>query len=356
MALNVSQLLEQVISSGASDLHLTVGVPAVVRVDRELYPMENTESLTVDDINLFLSKVLTEEQKNILEVNKEVDFSIALSNKARFRVNAFYQKGYPAVALRVIPLVIPKLEELNLPEIVGKLTTISQGLILVVGPTGHGKSTTIASLIDHINETRSEHIITIEDPIEYIFQNKKSLVEQREMYLDTHSWDGALRAILRQDPNVVFIGELRDIETIQSCLTIAETGHLVFATMHTNSASQSIDRMISSFPEVKQLQVKLQLSQVLEAVVSQRLIPSKSMGVVPAVEIMLVSDAVRSLIREGKSHQLDNVISTSSNLGMITLDSSLALLVHKEQITEEDAFQFSVNPEMLRRLIKGVKA
>lgn len=356
MALNVSQLLEQVISSGASDLHLTVGVPAVVRVDRELYPMENTESLTVDDINLFLSKVLTEEQKNILEVNKEVDFSIALSNKARFRVNAFYQKGYPAVALRVIPLVIPKLEELNLPEIVGKLTTISQGLILVVGPTGHGKSTTIASLIDHINETRSEHIITIEDPIEYIFQNKKSLVEQREMYLDTHSWDGALRAILRQDPNVVFIGELRDIETIQSCLTIAETGHLVFATMHTNSASQSIDRMISSFPEVKQLQVKLQLSQVLEAVVSQRLIPSKSMGVVPAVEIMLVSDAVRSLIREGKSHQLDNVISTSSNLGMITLDSSLALLVHKEQITEEDAFQFAVNPEMLRRLVKGVKA
>lgn len=355
MAFNVSKILENVIAQGASDLHLTVGVPPVVRVDRELYPLQDTDSLTVDDINLFLSKVLTEEQKNILEVNREVDFSVALSNKARFRVNAFYQKGYPAVALRVIPLVIPKLSDLNLPEILTKLCDIHQGLVLVVGPTGHGKSTTIAALIDHINETRSEHIVTIEDPIEYIFTNKKSLIEQREMYLDTHSWDGALRAILRQDPNVVFIGELRDIETIQSCLTIAETGHLVFATMHTNSASQSIDRMISSFPEVKQLQIKLQLSQVLEAVVSQRLIPSKKSGVVPAVEIMLGSDAVRSLIREGKSHQLDNVIGTSSNIGMIGLDSSLALLVHREDITEEEAMKFSVSPDMLRRLIKGVK-
>lgn len=354
MSLNVSQLLEKVLNTGASDLHLTVGVAPVIRVDRELFPLEDAEVLTVDDINFFLSKVLTEEQKNILDVNKEVDFSIALSDKARFRVNAFYQKGYPSVALRVIPMIVPDFEQLNLPPIVGKLPQVTQGLILVVGPTGHGKSTTIASLIDHINTTRSDHIITIEDPIEYIFQNKKSLIEQREMYLDTHSWDGALRAILRQDPDVVFIGELRDIETIQSCLTIAETGHLVFATMHTNSASQSVDRMISSFPETKQLQIKLQLSQVLEAIISQRLLPSAKQGVIPAVELMLASDAIRSLIREGKTHQLDNVISTSSNVGMVTLDSSLALLVHKGEITEEDALRYATSTETLRHLIKGV--
>lgn len=355
MAMNASKLLEDVLTKGASDLHLSVNIPPVVRIERELSQLPGYEVMTEEDISLFLTKVLNEEQKSIFEVNKEVDFSIALSNKARFRVNAFYQKGYPSVALRVIPMDIPRLSDLKLPQTIAKLCDATQGLILVVGPTGHGKSTTIAAMIDYINETRSDHIITIEDPIEYIFQNKKSLIEQREMFLDTHSWDGALRAILRQDPDVVFIGELRDIETIQSCLTIAETGHLVFATMHTNSASQSIDRMISSFPEVKQLQIKLQLSQVLEAVISQRLIPSEVNGVVPANEIMLGSDAIKSLIREGKTHQLDNVISTSSNVGMIGLDSSLTLLVNKGDITEEQAMKYSLDPETLRRLLKGVR-
>lgn len=355
MAINVSQLLEQVLKLNASDLHLTVGMPPVVRVTTSLSQLKDTSPLTVEDINFFLSKVLTDEQKNILDVNKSVDFSVALGSKARFRVNAFYQKGYPSVALRTIPLVIPSLEELHLPSMLAKLTEISQGLILVVGPTGHGKSTTIASMIDSINETRAEHIITIEDPIEYIFTNKKSLVEQREMYLDTHSWDGALRAVLRQDPNVVFIGEMRDLETIQATLTIAETGHLVFATLHTNSAAQSVDRIISSFPESKQTQIKLQLSSTLEAIVSQRLLPSSNKGVVPAVELLLASDAVRSLVREGKSFQLDNVIATSSNVGMISLEYSLLDLVRKGDITQEDAMKYAMNPDILQRLLKRQK-
>lgn len=355
MAINVSQLLEQVLKLNASDLHLTIGMPPIVRVSTALSQLKDIAPLTVEDINFFLSKVLTDEQKNILDVNKSVDFSVALGNKARFRVNAFYQKGYPSVALRTIPLAIPSLEELHLPQMLTRLTDISQGLVLVVGPTGHGKSTTIASMIDSINRTRAEHIITIEDPIEYIFTNKKSLVEQREMYLDTHSWDGALRAVLRQDPNVVFIGEMRDLETISATLTIAETGHLVFATLHTNSAAQSVDRIISSFPETKQTQIKLQLSATLEAIVSQRLLPSSNKGVVPAVELLLASDAIRSLIREGKSFQLDNVIATSSNVGMISLEYSLFDLVKKGDVSEEEAMKSAMNPDILRRLLKGRK-
>ncbi len=353
MALNTSQILEKIIELSASDLHLTVGMPPVIRVNTKLMVLKDHSVLTIDEISQFLTKVLTPEQKNVFEVNKEVDFSVALGNKARFRVNAFYQKGYPSVALRTIPMVVPSLESLHLPPVLTKLTLLKQGLVLVVGPTGHGKSTTIASMIDHINETRSEHILTIEDPIEYIFTNKRSLVEQREMYLDTHSWDAALRSILRQDPNVVFIGEMRDTETIQSTLTIAETGHLVFATLHTNSASQSVDRIISSFPEIKQLQIKMQLSQALEAVVSQRLIESPNKGMIPAIELLLASDAVKSTIREGKTHQLENIISTSSNIGMINMESSLALLVQKGDITMDNALKFAMNPELLRRLLKS---
>ncbi len=353
MAINIPQLLEKVLNMSASDLHLTIGMKPIVRINTTLSPLEDEPLLGVDDLNFFLTKVLNEEQKNIFEVNKEVDFSVALSNKARFRVNAYYQKGYPSVALRVIPMIIPTFEQLSLPPVLARLTELKQGLILVVGPTGHGKSTTIASMIDRINESRSEHIITIEDPIEYIFTNKKSLVEQREMYLDTHSWDGALRAVLRQDPNVVFIGEMRDTETIQSVLTIAETGHLVFATLHTNSASQSVDRMVSSFPEAKQLQIRLQLAQSLEAIISQRLLSSAEKGAVPALELLLASDAVRNLIREGKSFQIDNVIATSSNIGMTSLDSSLALLVERGDVSLEEAMKFSLDPARLRNLIKG---
>jgi twitching motility protein PilT len=308
--------------------------------------------LTVDDVEYFLSQILDAQQRELLEVNKELDFSVALGTKARFRVNAFFQKGYPSVALRYIPIIVPPIESLNLPPYLVNICNLKQGLILVVGPTGHGKSTTIASMLDRINETRAEHILTIEDPIEYVFTNKKSLIEQRELYLDTHSWGVALKSILRQDPNVVLIGEMRDAETITSALQISETGHLVFATLHTNSASQTIERIISSFPSEKQEEIKSQLSQVIEVVISQRLIPSEKKRVVPAIEIMLGSDAVRNLIREGRAHMLDNVIKTSSQLGMVSLEKSLAELVKGDLIKFEEAIKYTSRPDELRRLVK----
>jgi len=353
MKFNVSQILEKVVEMGASDLHLSVGISPGIRVNRALTYLTEIPPLAVEDVEFFLSQVLNQEQKDIFDVNKELDFSVSLSNKVRFRVNAFYQKGYPSVALRTVPLEIPTIEELNLTGTLVSLCELRQGLILVTGPTSHGKSTTIASMVDRINETRAEHIITIEDPIEYVFSNKQSLIEQREMYIDSHSWDVALKSVLRQDPNVVVIGEMRDYETMSAVLTIAETGHLVFATLHTNSAAQSIDRVVDSFPEVQQQQVRVQLSQVLEAVISQRLLASPSEGVVPAVEIMLGTTAVRSLIREGKTHQLDNVISTSGGLGMVTLEKSMADLIDRKLIDFSEAVKFSMHPEELRRLVKS---
>lgn len=282
MKFNVSNLLEKIVDAGASDLHLTVGGPPIVRINRTLSAIDGFSDLTLEDLQFFLSQVLTQEQQDLLELNREVDFSVALGDKARFRVNAFYQRGYPAVAMRTIPSKIPALDSLNLPTTLDALTEIRQGLVLVVGPTGHGKSTTLAAMIDKINQTRSEHIITVEDPIEYMFSNKKSVIAQREMYLDTHSWDVSLRSMLRQDPDVVLIGEMRDHETMKSALTIAETGHLVFATLHTNSAAQTIDRIVDSFPEIQQKTIRLQLSQVLEAVISIRLLHSKDGKLHPA--------------------------------------------------------------------------
>lgn len=352
MALNVSQLLEKVVDIRASDLHLLVNTMPVVRINRLLSVLEGYQPMSVEDINYFLSQVLTQEQKDLLDINKEVDFSVALGKKARFRVNAFYQKGYPSVAMRTIPMDIPSLDSLNLPPVIGHLCELRQGFVLVVGPTGHGKSTTIASMIDRINETRSEHILTIEDPIEYMFTNKKSIVEQREMYLDTHSWDIALKSILRQDPNIVFVGEMRDYETIKAALTIAETGHLVFATLHTNSAAQSIDRIIDSFPENQQPLVKLQLSQMIEAVISLRLLRGVDGKLWPAIELMTGADAVTNLIREGKTHMIDNVISTSANLGMISLEQSLAELVVSGHIDVNTSLQVSSRPDLLRRLLQ----
>jgi twitching motility protein PilT len=349
---NVAQLLEKVVDMQASDLHLSVGVSPVVRVNTALSPLSDIPPLTVEDIEFFLTQVLSQEQKDVLDVNKELDLSVALGEKVRFRVNVFYQKGYPAVALRAIPVKVPSLEALNLPPVVGQLAELPQGLVLVTGPTGHGKSTTIAAMVDRINETRAEHILTIEDPIEYIFGNKKSLIEQREMYLDTHSWEVALKSVLRQDPNVVFIGEMRDHASMQAALTISETGHLVFTTLHTNSAAQTIDRVIDSFPQHQQAQVRTQLSQVLEAIVSQRLVPSASKGMVPAVEVMMVNSAVRNLVREGKTHQLDNVISTGGNAGMVNLENSLAELVKNGDIQMEDALHVSLNQDELRRLLE----
>lgn len=352
MKINATQLLEKVVALNASDLHICTGCQPYVRINMVLQLLPDFPVLTVDDVEYFLSQILDTQQRELLEVNKEIDFSVALGTKARFRVNAFFQKGYPSIALRYIPITIPSIEALNLPHYIGNLCNLKQGLILVVGPTGHGKSTTIASMIDRINETRAEHIVTIEDPIEYVFTNKKSLVEQRELYLDTHSWGVALKSILREDPNVVLIGEMRDMETITSALQISETGHLVFATLHTNSASQTIERIIASYPSEKQEEVKSQLSQVIEVVISQRLIPSEKKKVVPALEIMLASDAVRNLIREGRAHMLDNVIKTSGQMGMISLEKSLAELVKDDLIKFEEAVKYTNKPDELRRLIK----
>lgn len=350
--LNATQLLEKVLDLKATDLHLSVGAEPHVRINTLLRPLEEYGHLSTDDIEYILSQILNAKQREILDVNKELDFSISLGQKARFRVNAYFQKGYPAIALRYIPIKIPSFEELNLPAGLENLCNLKQGLVLVVGPAGHGKSTTIASMLDQINKSRAEHIITIEDPIEYIFADKKSLVEQREMYLDTHSWDVALKSILRQDPNIVFVGEMRDSETIKAVLQIAETGHLVFTTLHTNSAAQTIDRIISSFASEKQDEIKAQLAQVLEVVVSERLIPSETHGVLPAFEIMIENDAISNLIREGKAHMIDNVINTSGQQGMISLEKSMAEMIKEGLINFEDAVKFTDRPNELKRLVR----
>ncbi len=351
MKLNATQILEQIIATGASDLHLCVGAPPYIRVKTVLKPMENMPVLTIDDLEYFLSQIVDTQQREILEINKELDFSVALGNKARFRVNAFFQKGYPALAMRYIPMHVPTLAELNLPPYIANLCNIKQGLILVVGPTGHGKSTTLAAMIDQINGSRSEHIVTIEDPIEYVFTNKLSLINQREMYLDSHSWDVSLKSALRQDPNVVLIGEMRDAETIAAVLQIAESGHLVFATLHTNSAAQSVERIIASFPNEKQNEVRSQLAQVIEVVISQRLIPSPSKGVLPALEILLATDAVKNLVREGKGFMLDNIISTSSQLGMVSLERSLAMMVNRGEVEFLEAIKYAPRGAEFKRLV-----
>ena len=353
--INATAILEKVLEMGASDLLLSVTNAPVIRINGRLQPLPDSSPTTAEDIEFFLSQILKADQKDIFDVNKEIDFSVALGNKARFRVNAFYQRGYPSVAMRAIPMKVPDLNELNMPETIEYLCNLKQGLVLVVGPTGHGKSTTIAAMIEKINTTRAEHIVTIEDPIEYLFTNKQSLIEQREMYLDTHSWDVALKSVLRQDPNIVMVGEMRDVQTMSAVLQISETGHLVLATLHTNSAAQTIERVIVSFPEGKQSQVRQQLAQTIEAVVSQRLIPSKSGCLIPAVEILLATDAIRNLVREGKTHMIDNTISTSLGLGMCDLEHSLAKLVNEGKVEVEEAMKFSLKPDNLRNALKQGK-
>lgn len=351
--INTNKLLQDVIDLSASDLHLVVGVPPTVRIDGELRSLQSEGLLTPDIIAEALKQVLTSEQFERLSVNKEIDFSLSFSEKARFRVNAYTQKGSLAAAFRRIPLEIPEIDSLNLPKVVHNFTNLRQGLVLVTGPTGHGKSTTLASVINEINRTRSCHIVTIEDPVEFVFKPIRSVISQREMRSDTHSWQVALRSVLREDPDVVLVGEMRDYETIASAMTIAETGHLVLATLHTNSASQTVDRIVDVFPEDQQSQVRLQLSSVLEAVFSQRLVPSIPSGRSVAYEIMLGTTAIKTAIREGKTHQIDSIIQTSLEAGMSTLEHSLAQLVKTQRITIDTAQSWSVRPEELNRLIKG---
>ena len=352
MPINLKELVNSVISDGASDLHLSVGLPPIFRIKKQLLVKENFAVLTVDDIEYFMSQILTQDQRKIFEINKELYLSVNFGNNIRFRVTIFNQKGYPAVALRSIPFKVPDLEKLHLPPVVNHAIELKQGLILVTGPTGQGKSTTIAGIIEKINQTRSEHIVTIEDPIEFLFESQKSFVQQIELSLDTVNWTSSLKSITRIDPNIIMVGEINDFDSMLAVINLAETGHLVFSTLHTNSAAQTIDRILSTCPQAIQDQIKNQLSLTLEMVISQRLVETVANEIVPATEVMLATSGTRNLIREGKIFSIDNVISTSANVGMISMDSSLADLVNTGQVALNTAIKYSLNPENLQRMIK----
>ena len=351
--LRIEILLEEVVRKNASDLHIQVGLPPMIRVDGSLTPAAGTDILDEATVERLIFAILDEDQKQVLLKDKEFDFSFAFGTMGRFRVNAFHERGNLAAALRLIPSDIRSIAELGMPSIVQKFADYPRGLVLVTGPTGSGKSTTLASIIDKINTERSHHIITIEDPIEYTHKSKKSVIVQREIHYDTYSFSAALRSSLRQDPDVVLIGEMRDLETISAAITIAETGHLVFATLHTNSAAQSIDRMIDVFPPHQQPQIRAQLSNILMAICSQRLVPSIGGGRVVAAEVLIANSAVRNIIREGKSHQLDAVIQTGADQGMQTMDRTLANLVQAGTITFEEARTYAVDLGEFERLIRG---
>lgn len=352
--MNIKDLLTICVKEEASDLHTIVGIPPMIRTEGNLRAVEGPV-VTLEDTKTIAKDILTPEQYERLSVNKELDFSYSFSGGARFRVNAYNQMGSLALSFRRIPLEVPTIESMGLPNILHMFSSLRQGLVLVTGPTGHGKSTTLAAVIEEINKNRSEHIVTIEDPIEFIFKPNQSIFSQREMGTDSHSWQIALRSVLREDPDVVFIGEMRDYETISAALTIAETGHLVFATLHTNSAAQTIDRIVDVFPDEQQSQVKLQLSNVIEAVFSMRLVPAISGRRAVAYEVMLGTSAVKASIREGKSHQIDNIIQTSTEVGMKTLEMSLSELIKAGKITLEMAQSFSLRPESLMRLTRSAK-
>lgn len=350
--MNLHTLLELTLSKKASDLHLIVGITPVLRVNGQLENVVHEAPVTPEEMSAELKKFMTNEQFERLSVNREIDLSINFSDKARFRVNVYTQRGNLAAAFRLIPSVIPTMDELALPKMVHNFVNLRQGFVLVTGPTGQGKSTTLASVLNEINKTRGCHIVTIEDPVEFVLKPDRAIISQREMGTDTHSWSIALRSVLREDPDVVLVGEMRDYETIASALTIAETGHLVFATLHTNSAAQTVDRIVDVFPHEQQDQVRLQLSQVLAAVFSQRLIPSTNGGLVLAYELMTASNAIKTAIREGKSHQIDSMIQTSSESGMNTLESSLAQLVNSSVVSYDTALEYTLRPDLLARLLR----
>lgn len=346
-------LLEEVVKKKASDLHLQVGLPPMLRVDGALVPVAGSDVLTDEAVETLIFAILDEDQKQILLKDKEFDFSFAFGDLGRFRVNAFHERGNLAGALRLIPNEILTIEQLGLPPIINKFADYPRGLVLVTGPTGSGKSTTLAAMLHKINMERSEHIITIEDPIEYTHRSKKSVIVQREVHYDTYSFSAALRSALREDPDVVLIGEMRDLETIASAITIAETGHLVFATLHTNSAAQSIDRMIDVFPPHQQPQIRSQLSNILMAIASQRLVPAIGGGRIAAAEILVATPAVRNIIREGKTHQLEAVIQTGAEYGMQSMDKTLVQLVHNGTISYDEARNHAVDLDELDRLMRG---
>jgi twitching motility protein PilT len=348
----LKDLLITTARQNASDLHIAVGRRPTLRIDGTLVPFAQEEIVTPDAAKGLIGALLTPEQKEKLEKDRQIDFAYSFEDKARFRVNAYYQRGYLAAALRLINARIRTLEELSLPPILHDFAKLSQGFVLVVGPAGHGKSTTLAGILDEVNHSRGDHIITIEDPIEYLFTQDRGIISQREVGSDTLTFDDALRTLLRQDPDVVMIGEMRDSRSIATAMTAAETGHLVFSTLHTNSASQTIDRIIDSFPAEQQGQVISQLSATLVGIISQRLLPRLEGGRVPALEIMIVNSAIRNLIREHKIYQIDLVIETSLQEGMITLNRSMANLVKNKEVSLENAELYSNNPSELRILLE----
>ena len=348
---HIDELLQLVVSKGSSDLHIAVGLPPVIRVDGKLL-QANYEAFTHQTSQRVVYDILTDEQIQKFESQFELDFSYALGRSARFRVNVFRDKGTVAAAFRLIPTKIPTVQDLGLPPVVEKLTHVTRGLILVTGPTGSGKSTTLAAMVNAINMSRSEHIITIEDPIEYLHQHKMSVINQRELGQDTKTFPNALRAALREDPDVILVGEMRDLETMQMAVSSAETGHLVFATLHTNSASTTVDRIVDSFPPGQQEQIRLQLSNNLQAVLAQQLLPKNNMpGRVCVQEIMLATPAIRNLIREAKAHQITSMIQTSGNLGMQTMDQGLRDAYLKGFITRDMALAKAMNRTDLENMI-----
>ena len=348
----LKELLELAVKEQASDLHLSVGHPPILRIAGRLVPLLKRKKLAPEETRALAEALMTEDQLERFLENKEIDFSYSLPGTARFRVNVFLQREKVSCALRQIPAKIPTIEELNLPPILHSFTTPSQGFVLITGPSSHGKSTTLAALIDEINHSRAVHIITIEDPIEYVFQDDRAIVDQREVYQDTLSFANALRSTFRQDPDVIMVGEMRDPETMATAITAAETGHLVFATLHTNSASQSIHRIVDSFPPAQQQQIRAQLSGSLLGVVSQRLMPRIKGGLIPATEVMISSPAVANLIRENKVHELPLIIETSAERGMISLNRSLAGLVKSKEISLENALNYSLSPAELKMLVR----
>lgn len=354
MDLNV--LLQKAIDTSSSDLHLLVGLPPVFRINGALQQLSTAPALSQEMMEQMIYQLLTPAQKQFFLENRALDFSYgfgggSFGDKGRFRVNIYFQRNTLGAAFRLLPPKVKSIEELLLPPICHTLATLKHGFVLVTGPTGHGKTTTLASIINEINMTKAVNILTVEDPIEYVYPKGRSIISQRELGHDTLSWGESLKSALREDPDVVLVGEMRDPESISSAITIAETGHLVFSTLHTNSASQTVDRIIDSFPEAQQNQVRIQLAATLEAVISQRLIPTISAGRIVATEVMVANNAIRANIREGKTHLIDSTIETSSDEGMNSIESALAKLVKDGHISIETAKAYAVRPESLDRLL-----
>lgn len=347
---DLPDIIEEAIVKGASDIHLSTGHRAIIRVDGELETLPS--SVMTQDV---VERYATEFLKNKVGINvndiTEIDVGYTFG-KRRLRVNIFKQMGVLSIVARIIPERIPSLDELNLPAILKEFINIKSGFVLVTGPTGSGKSTTLAATLNYINTNSSKHIITLEDPVEFIFPRDQSLIDQRELGHDFESWESALKSMMRQDPDIVLVGEMRDHATISSAITLAETGHLVFATLHTNSAAQTVDRIIDVFPENQQLQIRTQLANVLTTVISQRLLPVSGGGRKSAMEIMIATSAVKNAIREGKSHQIDNMIQTGQDVGMISMEQSLVNLVRKGVITQDTAMSYSIKPDQLTQLLQ----